>query len=100
MRGFGTFVTSMSVSPVTRLIVPTISPYVATLVPQLQITSVQQANGELIVTWTGGKPPYQIQTRPDFSPAAWQNLGATIPSTTAHIPASNSKSLFVRVSGQ
>ncbi len=73
---------------------------VATLVPELQITSVQQVNGELVVTWTGGKPPYQVQARPDFSPALWQNLGATTTSTTAHIPASNSKRLFVRISGQ
>jgi len=73
---------------------------VADLVPQLQIISAQQSNGDLIVTWTGGKPPYQIQTRPDFSPASWQNFGATTSSTTAHIPASNSKRLFVRVAGQ
>jgi hypothetical protein len=73
---------------------------VADLVPQLQITSVEQSNGELVVTWTGGKPPYQIQTRPDFSPATWQNFGTTTSSTTAHIAASNSKRLFVRVAGQ
>jgi hypothetical protein len=73
---------------------------VATLVPQLQITAVQQINGELIVTWTGGKAPYQIQTRPDFSPASWQNFGAPTSSSTAQIPASNSKYIFVRVSGQ
>jgi hypothetical protein len=73
---------------------------VAEPVPQLQITSVQQLNGELIVTWAGGKPPYQIQTRPDFSPASWQNLGGGTSSTTAQIPVSNSKQLFVRVSGQ
>jgi len=73
---------------------------VADLVPQIQITSVSQANGELVVTWTGGKPPYQIQARPDFSPASWQNLGATTSSTTARIPPSNSKNLFIRVSGQ
>jgi hypothetical protein len=73
---------------------------VATLVPQLQITSVQQSNAELVVTWIGGKAPYQIQTRPDFSTAQWQNFGATTSSSTARIPASNSARLFVRVSGQ
>jgi hypothetical protein len=72
---------------------------IATLVPQLQITSVEQSNSELVVSWTGGKAPYQVQTRPDFSTAQWQNFGATTSSTTAHIPGSNSRVLFVRVSG-
>src|SRR5690349_18203599 len=35
---------------------------VATQVPPVQITSIQAGTGELIVSWTGGKPPYQIQT--------------------------------------
>jgi hypothetical protein len=74
---------------------------VATQVPPVQITSVQLDNGDLVIAWSGGKAPYQVQTSSALgSSAAWKNSGAPTSATTARIPLAGASRVFVRVSGQ
>jgi hypothetical protein len=71
---------------------------IAEALAPFQITSVELANGQLLIAWTGGKPPYQIQSSSNF--ATWQNFGAPTSGLTATLPASGSGRLFFRIAGQ
>jgi hypothetical protein len=71
---------------------------VATQIAPVQITSIETGTGELIVSWTGGKPPYQIQTTASIGASTlWRNSGTPTSSTTAHVPLAGASRLFVRI---
>jgi hypothetical protein len=53
---------------------------------------------DLILEWSGGTPPYQIQRSPSLENASWQNIGSSTTATTATVPPSGSRS-FYRVTG-
>ena len=65
----------------------------------LVITSVQQQNQALIVSWSGGLPPYQIYVATNIAPdSVWEPVGSPETGTSAEIPMM-STSAFVRVRG-
>jgi hypothetical protein len=68
-------------------------------IPPLRITSVQILGDRLELSWTGGKPPYQVQTTTAFG-APWQNSGSLIPDRNSSVPASRAGNLLVRILGQ
>lgn len=63
---------------------------------QATITSVtvNAAQTELTITWTGGTPPYQLQRRSSLSSGAWANEGASDATTTRTVPVGSDPGYF------
>jgi hypothetical protein len=55
--------------------------------------------GSLMLSWSGGQPPYQVQTAGNLAQPIWQNLGGPVSTTTLLLSPSNSAA-FYRVQGQ
>jgi hypothetical protein len=54
----------------------------------------------LTLTWSGGTPPYQVQSRSNLSVgSSWSNLGSTTSQTTVTVPMGGTQGYF-RVQGQ
>jgi len=71
--------------------------FVAT--PQFDITSVSRNGNVLTLTWSGGSPPYQVQTNTTTAEQSWVNSGAPTNGTTATVTLTGNRT-FVRVKGQ
>jgi len=55
--------------------------------PELRLTSIDhQADGSFLIQWTGGAPPYQLQSCTNLSEGDWQDLDATTDQTSATNP--------------
>jgi hypothetical protein len=63
------------------------------------ITSITRSGNDILLTWTGGTPPYQIQTSATLAAGSWVNVGASTTGNSAKVPAGNSPSFF-RIVGQ
>jgi hypothetical protein len=61
--------------------------------------SLAQQGTNLVLSWTGGSAPYQVQIKTNLQDAIWQNLGAPISSTSLLITPSNTAS-FYRIQSQ
>ena len=59
--------------------------------------SLQGTN--IFLSWSGGNPPYQVQTTADLVNISWQNLGSPITDTNLTVPITNTAA-FYRVQGQ
>jgi len=68
-----------------------------TVIPSLDL-SIAQSGSMVILSWTGGSPPYQVQTCSDFSGAGWQNLGSPLSTNTLMLNPTNAAGWF-RVGG-
>jgi hypothetical protein len=64
----------------------------------LRIISSTRVGTNLTVEWTGGTPPYQVQTRDSFSRGDWTNFGPVITGNSVSIPMNRTG--FVRVVGR
>lgn len=64
-------------------------------IPSMTISMNVQNNGNLQLSWAGGRAPYQIQQTTNPS-AGWTNWGAVTSNTSASVPRSGPK-LFYRV---
>src|SRR5437867_3454392 len=73
---------------------------VATASIPLTITSVVRQGTDIVIQWTGGKPSYQLQVRPNLSSGTWNNRDAPTTLTTARISIGAQPTVFVRVAGQ
>jgi hypothetical protein len=52
-----------------------------------QVTASTVSNGVLAITWTGGKPPYQLEQRSALLPGApWEPVGEPVTGTSATVP--------------
>ncbi|HXR48690.1 MAG TPA: choice-of-anchor tandem repeat GloVer-containing protein [Candidatus Limnocylindrales bacterium] len=60
---------------------------------------ILQGGGQVVLSWSGGCPPYQVQTGTNLVNTAWGNFGAAINSTNLILTPSNSAAYF-RVQGQ
>ncbi|HEX5177219.1 MAG TPA: hypothetical protein VFV83_09335 [Chthoniobacteraceae bacterium] len=58
------------------------------------VTSITRSGNELILTWLGGTPPYQIQTNNSLSPTTWVNVGTTTTGNSAKVPVVGSQAFF------
>lgn len=65
----------------------------------LVIAAPVLASGSLTVTWTGGRPPYQVQRRTDLGSGDWQNLGVPTAAKSVSLNPSGSVGFFRVVSG-
>jgi hypothetical protein len=73
-----------------------------TFVPSkpLQILSVSRSGNDLNITWGGGSPPYQLQTRSSLTGGTWSNVGSpTIQLSTTVTNAISNPQGYFRVSG-
>lgn len=58
------------------------------------IASANLSGDDLQLTWTGGIPPYQIQTATNLESPSWENLGSPTSGSTALIPRTNAAAFF------
>jgi len=64
--------------------------------PELRLTGIEREPEGIVVRWTGGAPPYHLQSRTNLSEGDWQDLGVPTDQTSAtNPPAANSG--FIRV---
>ncbi len=63
------------------------------------MASISLVNTYLLINWTGGTAPYQVQILSDLSLTNWENLGGPISSKSILITPTQSTS-FYRVLGQ
>jgi hypothetical protein len=74
--------------------------FVPTSVPPVfAITSVTSNGNERTLTWTGGTPPYQVQTSPDLTSNSWTNIGPQVNGTTTTVTVGSVRA-FIRIAGQ
>jgi hypothetical protein len=72
--------------------------YVNVVVPSF-VANLAAQGSNLMLTWSGGNGPYQIQLTTDLSSGVWQNVGAPTNATSIVLSPSNVTS-FYRVHGQ
>lgn len=63
------------------------------------VLSVSRQGGSLRLSWTGGIPPYQLETTTDLEVGVWQDINSLSPSNTLTISPGDSAQFF-RVKGQ
>jgi hypothetical protein len=59
---------------------------------------ITQQGSDLALTWSGGQPPFQVQSTPDLDSGNWQNVGEATTNRTAIVVPSSNRALF-RVRG-
>jgi hypothetical protein len=81
---------SLSNSATLNILVLPGPPITATIEPQ---------GANLLLSWTGGIPPYQVQVATNLPPLSWQNFGSPNGSTSLLLTPTNSAA-FYRIVGQ
>lgn len=61
------------------------------------ITSVELEGADVLIRWTGGTSPHQVQVREVLTSGDWVNHGSATPDSSARIPITTG-TLFIRVS--
>ncbi len=64
-----------------------------------EITTVTRDGEDLSLTWTGGTPPYQVETSPSMATGTWMNIGAPTNMTSATVTNAGPPA-YLRVRGQ
>jgi hypothetical protein len=101
-----TAVANYSVSPAgTHNAVTISSPFAAPIDLLMTATPITIAaptiNGQnLVFTWSGGTPPYQVVTRSSLSTGLWSPLGGPTAQTSVTIPIGGSPQGYFQVQGQ
>jgi hypothetical protein len=74
-----------------------VTPQPASVVAAPRFTVVTAGNGVIVINWSGGQPPYQLEQRSTLLPGAlWESLGAPVTGTSATVPITGSAG-FIRV---
>jgi hypothetical protein len=94
--GTNTFVVSVT-DPGNLSATSTITILVQSPIPIIASLSVQ--SGQLLLSWTGGFSPYQVQQATNLDNPVWQNLGNSVTGYTVSLLATNGP-VFFRISGQ
>jgi hypothetical protein len=58
------------------------------------VCALTVANDHLVLRWTGGLAPYQVQVRPDLNLGAWQDLGGTSEGREMILPPTNATEFY------
>jgi hypothetical protein len=61
--------------------------------------NIPPQGGDLLLSWTGGIPPYQVQVTTNSLAVAWQDFGSATSSTSLLITPTNNAA-FYRIVGQ
>ena len=65
------------------------------VVRDLWLAKPVPANGNLLLNWSGGKPPYQVQTAASLQPGAtWTPIGSPTTATNLLVPAASPAAFF------
>jgi len=76
----------------------TVSPVVQFTVSSPMISALTRTNGMLLLQWSGGFPPYQVQMTTNLAEPAWENIGP--PSTgSSQTIEPGSQAAFYRIVG-
>jgi hypothetical protein len=67
--------------------------------PPFTITGIIRNGNDLALTWSGGTPPYQIETSPSMAAGSWTHLGAPTNATAMTVSTSGPPA-FLRIRGQ
>ncbi len=70
-----------------------------TLVPHFSITSVKRQGDNLLIEWTGGEAPFQVQACADIHASGWTAVGSPVASRTATVPIGTARQTFLRIAG-
>jgi len=62
--------------------------------PELLLTGVEHEPEGIVVRWTGGAPPYQLQSRSNLSEGDWQDLGLPTDQTSVTNPPAGDAEYF------
>lgn len=62
--------------------------------PEFRFNSVQLQGTNVVLTWEGGAPPYQLQSRDNVETGNWANVGQPVTGTSAQIPADKRQTFF------
>jgi uncharacterized delta-60 repeat protein len=65
------------------------------LIPAIRLT-IARSGSSMILSWTGGQGPYQVQQSSDLSQASWQNVGTPVQTNSISLPTGD-ENLFLRV---
>ena len=60
----------------------------------LRVSSLSVAGGQAALNWTGGRPPFQVFTRPDIGSGAWSPVGSPVAGNSVTVPAGSSQAFF------
>jgi hypothetical protein len=71
-----------------------------TLVPPIRVTGVRRQGNDLLLAWTGGLGPFQVQARTNLTLGTWANVGLQTNVRTSTIPIGAASRCFYRVAGQ
>ncbi len=73
---------------------------VATSASPFKITRIYRDSTVVVVEWSGGPQPCQVQTRSNVAAGAWINHGAPAAGYTARVPMDPAGKGFIRIVGQ
>ena len=74
-----------------------VAPQSSVAVASPRFTAATVSNGVMVITWSGGKPPYQLEKQSALLPGApWEPLGAPVTGTIATVPITGPAG-FIRV---
>jgi hypothetical protein len=74
-----------------------VAPETSSLIAAPRFTTMTTSNGMMVITWSGGKPPYQLEKQSALIPGApWEPLGAPVTGTSATVPMTGPAG-FIRV---
>jgi hypothetical protein len=59
--------------------------------PGFRVTGISLSNGQATLNWAGGRPPFQVFTRPNLLSGAWTATGALTAANSATINTSGSQ---------
>ncbi len=63
------------------------------------VVTISPQGGNLLLGWSGGGPPYQVQTTTNLVPGDWQSFGSATSATNLILTPSNAAA-FYRIQGQ
>jgi hypothetical protein len=63
------------------------------------ISTITLQGGDLLLSWSGGNPPYQVQATTDLANPDWQNVGGPISGNSLSLTPTNDVT-FYRIGGQ
>jgi hypothetical protein len=74
-----------------------VAPETASVILAPRFTTMTASKGVTVITWSGGKPPYQLEKQSALLPGApWEPLGDPVTGTTATVPITGPAG-FIRV---
>ena len=72
---------------------------IAVVAVPLVVSASSSLGGDLLLSWNGGQPPYQVQMATNLVKPVWQDFGGPVTNTTLLVAPTNAAA-FYRIQGQ